>query len=921
MTQSSPGRTGDPGHASGDDLFRLRAARDAAVLAAQSALRDTTRLTRLLTILNEPGSLQLLLDRLLSTLSELFAAEIVILVDPAGNGSFSPLAAIGFPEDIIGQPLSEAEDGHVKTVMRTQTPILIADVRSNPIVDHQLLELDAKTAVWLPVIDSHIARGVLVLARCRPAPFTHTEAELLTAMAYRIGLALEQVQRSNQLEQIASASHEIGRHLDEATISTMAVRMFPALVRADAASLFLSDANGTFHCIAQIGFDLAFVSTWAQTFEHLFTDTELDHLDIYSTADLPADAHRFALELSCDFPIRALMAIPMRQEKRVYGMLCAARLSNIPFTPDTLKIAELYASQISAALKNATLYQALRASDERFRALIRSVSDVIAILTADGTIRYASPAVEVMWNSSVEALIGTSVFDQVAPDDLTPLRDHLAAVREQPSSTLTCAIRLRHGENRWRDYEVILTNLFNEVAVAGIVATFHDVTERKTYEQELTNLAFRDPLTGLANRAYFKDRLQHALDRANIERQSIAVVFIDLDNFKIVNDSLGHVVGDRVLRVVADRLRVGLRQQDLAARLGGDEFTVLFDDVISMVEITSMVDRLIKVIRDPIRLNDRELLVGGSMGIAISTPSLDTADDLLRKADLAMYAAKSNGKGCYAIFDAQLNAVAQERMELEIQLRQALERKELSVYYQPIVSLDNYCICGVEALVHWQHSQHGLVSPTRIISLAEETGLIIEVGQWVLTEACHQVRDWQRHYQSNPLLQLSVNLSARQLRHATLVDAVDTALRSSCLMPESLILEITESSLLIEPETMIARCHSLKDMGVRLAIDDFGSGHSSLGYLKEFPGDTLKIDRSFVQSIERDTRDKAIVQSIITLATLFKLNVIGEGIETRDQAAQLRSLGCNYGQGYLFAPPVSAASLEDLLKKGTIPVI
>ena len=916
-----------------DDVYRLRAARDTALQAARAAVRDTTRLTRLLTILSEPGPLELLFDRALSTLSELFAADIVILLDPVGTGIFSPLAAVGVPEDMLHQPLSSAEGGYVAAVMRTGTPVLTADASADPNVDSQLCELGAETAAWLPVIGSQAARGALILARCRPAPFAHADVDLLMAMAYRIGLALEQAQRSTQLQQIVQAGREIGRHLDEAAVAQEAVRLFPAVVRADAAALVLNEPDGAPRCVAQCGLDPAWAATWSRLTERLLADSRLVGVEPYNTLDLHVAAERLSFELPHACPIRALLAVPLRREERIQGLLYAMRFSATLFNPDSLQIATLYASQISAALENARLYravndelaermraeQALHASHERFRALIRSVSDVIAILAADGTIRYASPAVETMWKCSVEALLGRSVFDRVHPEDVETMRGLLAEVSKQASSTLIGVLRLRHGPNAWRDFEVILANLLDEPAVAGIVSTYHDITERKTYERELTNLAFRDPLTGLANRAYFRDRLRHGLMRADAKGRSVAVIFFDLDNFKIVNDSLGHACGDQVLRVIADRVRACLRRDDTAARLGGDEFTILIEDLTDVDQVMVMANRLMVELRDPIRLEGRDLFVGGSMGIAISTPHQDSTDELLRKADLAMYHAKNSGKGCYAIFDAQLNTAAMARLDLETELRQAIERQELRVYYQPIVSLQDGLVREVEALVCWQHPRRGLVAPSDMIPIAEETGLIIEIGQWVLETACRQVRAWQRCCPSEPPLRLSVNLSARQFRHAALVSEIGAALRNSELKPSSLTFEITESVLIRDPVGIVAKLRALKDLGVRLSIDNFSAGYSSLSYLKQFPIDTLKIDRSFVQGIAVNPRDKAIAQSVIALATAFDLGVIGEGIETEEQVAHLQSLGCQHGQGYLFAPPLPATELEGLLEKDRRP--
>jgi diguanylate cyclase (GGDEF)-like protein/PAS domain S-box-containing protein len=929
MAQPPPEDNSTASYAGKDELASLRAARDAALHAAHAAVRDTTRLTRLLTILNETAALDQLLDRALAALSELFAADIVVLLDPSSSGSYAPLAAIGLPEDCIQQAFLDGRDGYVARVMSERSPVLIDHVQEDRIVDIQLSDLGAETAVWIPVIGSQDARGVLILARCWNSPFVSADVALLSAMAYRIGLALEQAQHGSQLEQVARSSREIGRHLDEQVVWNKAVSMFPDVVGADVAALILDNPDGAPYCAAQSILDPDWAGVWIHLTECLLTDAFLERHGPYSIPDLHTTSGSLSLELPPDFPARALLAVPLQREEQTQGWLYAARFSATSFSQDTLQIAMLYAGQTAAALENARLYraardelaermraeQALRASDERFRALVRSVKDVIAILAADGTIRYASPAVEQMWGCKVETLLGQSVYNRVHAEDIDGLRELISVLREQPGTTLTRLVRQRQGENTWRDFEVIFINLLQEPAVGGIVATYHDVTERKTYEQELTRLAFRDPLTGLANRAYFKDRLGYALTRADAEERSIAVVFIDLDNFKIVNDSLGHAVGDKVLRVVAERIRSCLRKEDTAARLGGDEFTILVEWISGLEQVISIANRLIDALRDPIRFEDRELFVCGSIGIAISIPKQDNAEELLRKADLAMYDAKNKGKGCFAIFDTRLNAAAMRRFDLETELRLALERNEFQVYYQPIVTLANVKICGVEAQVRWHHPQRGLISSEEFIPVAEESGLILDLGSWVIEEACRQISLWNECCPEEPALVLSLNLVARQFRHAGLVGEISMALEKSGLSPDTLMLEITESCLIHNTEAMISKLQDLKKIGIKLAIDDFGTGYSSLGYLKRLPVDMLKLDRPFIQDINQDPRDKAITNSVLALAAAFGLMVTGGGVETEEQAAQLRLLGCQCGQGFLFSPPLQAEEMEKILVK------
>ena len=683
----------------------LKAARDAAIQAAQIAIRDTTRLTRLLTILSEPDTVDILLDRVLTTLSELFLADVVVLLDPSGTGTFSPIGAVGLPEDIIHLPFSDVESGCVALAMRSKTPVLRSAIGDNLVVDQQLRELRIETAVYLPVIGSRAARGVLILARCRPTPFDHKDVDLLTAMAYRIALALEQAERNGQLEQIIEASGEIGRNLDEAAVASEAVQRFARVVRADAAALVLND-----RCLAQAGVDPAWDFSWIKLPELLLAGQSFRPEQEPTDPKLPAMIAYLRPELHGASPLRALLMVSVLRGDQIEGFLYAARASTIPFHPDLLPVAKLFASQLSAALENARLYRAvndelaerkrienaLRASEERFRALIRSVSDVIAILDVGRTIVYVSPAAKSTWGRPGEEIIGRSVLSLVHPDDLQTMQGLLFNSLERPSATLTEAIRLQCGLADWRDFEVILTNLLADQAVAGIVATFHDVTDRKMHEKELVTLAFRDPLTGLANRVFFRNRVHQALSQTDATRESVGVIFLDLDNFKVVNDSMGHEWGDQMLCEVANRVRSCLRRDDMAARFGGDEFTLLIEGVTQVDQMISIANRLITDLRAPIHLNGRDFFVGASVGIAMGTPNLDTTEDLLRKADLAMYQAKNNGKGCYAIFDAHLNEMAIGRLELETELRLALELEQFVVYYQPIVSLDDHRIVEVE---------------------------------------------------------------------------------------------------------------------------------------------------------------------------------------------------------------------------------
>ncbi len=441
-------------------------------------------------------------------------------------------------------------------------------------------------------------------------------------------------------------------------------------------------------------------------------------------------------------------------------------------------------------------------------------------------------------------------------------------------------------------------------------------------EEHLRHQAFHDPLTDLANRVRFMDRLEHGLQHASRRAAGLAVLFIDLDDFKSVNDSLGHPAGDQLLIAVAARLQSCLRPGDTAARLGGDEFAILLEELGDTDHAISVATRMIDVLRVPMELSGTEVFVRGSIGIAIST-AVSTADELLRRADVAMYSAKSDGKGQFAIYRASMETSMLGHLQLAGELQRAVERGELVVHYQPSVVLSSQKIAGVEALVRWQHPTRGLLLPGEFIHIAEETGLIVTIGRWVLRESCFQARSWQTEYPSDPPLTIAVNVSARQIHQPGLVEVVAEALRDSGLPPNSLILEITESLVMQNAELAIERLHELKALGVRLAIDDFGTGYSSLSYLRRFPVDILKIDKSFVDGVGEHGKERELAQSIIELGQTLNLEIVAEGVERADQLGWLKSRNCDLAQGFLFAQAISADSIRALLSEtagGAMPV-
>jgi diguanylate cyclase (GGDEF)-like protein/PAS domain S-box-containing protein len=552
-------------------------------------------------------------------------------------------------------------------------------------------------------------------------------------------------------------------------------------------------------------------------------------------------------------------------------------------------------------------------SDDRFRSLLQNSSDAVLLLTGAFDIAYASESTERVLGRRGESLLGQPFLELVHPEERANVASWLAGAADEAGSISNMEHRLLRDGDRWSTCETLVANRLQNPSVGALVLTIRDVSERRQLEDQLRTLAFHDPLTGLGNRALFQDNVHHALQVARRTGSSCGVLFIDLDNFKTVNDSLGHSAGDALLKVIAGRIEGALRAGDRVARLGGDEFAVLIEDVGATAGAMDLGERLLKALQIPAWIAGKEIVPQASIGIATVARGQTTVDALLRDADVAMYEAKSRGKGCCEPFRTAMHTAATRRLQLEEDLRGAITRGEFVVHYQPIVRLTDGMVGGVEALVRWQHPERGLLPPSEFISLAEETGLIEPIGRWVLTEACRQVAELQRGWAKD--LRLNVNLSSRQLAGRTLGDDVARALQDSGLPPSSLVLEITETVLMHDTEEIIARMAGLRDLGCQFAMDDFGTGYSSLAYLRRFPIQIVKIDRSFVASLGERAEDTAVVRAILSLAETFGMEVVAEGIEHQWQAEQLVRLGCERGQGYYFGRAMDKESLCALLAR------
>jgi len=558
-----------------------------------------------------------------------------------------------------------------------------------------------------------------------------------------------------------------------------------------------------------------------------------------------------------------------------------------------------------------------RRGEQRLDALVRHSSDVVAVIDAASHVRWVAESVRGTLGYDPAQITGSALRDLVHPEEAHHAARFLEKAALNPGRAGSLSVRLRTADDSYLALEMIAHNHLGDPLIDGILLNLRDVSERIALEEQLRHQAFHDDLTGLANRALFEDRLTLALARVRRQGEQLAVIFVDLDDFKTVNDSLGHAVGDQLLRATAQRLSACLRAQDTAARLGGDEFAILLEDLSDDDEAWQVAERIRLALEPPVILDGRHLTSSASIGLECPGPEAIAAE-VLGNADLAMYAAKDRGKGRVARFEPGMRAQLVERLELRSELALAIERDEFFVEYQPVVELDTGGISGVEALVRWQHPTRGRLAPDRFIGLAESSGHIVALGRWVLETACTQLREWERHQPEAARLQMSVNVSTRQLADPDFPTHVRDALDRTGIEPSRLTLEITEHLLLDNGDLMQARLRALKDIGIQLAVDDFGTGYSALSYLQNFPIDVLKIDRSFVSGIDMDPERANLVRGIVDMGHNLRLSVVTEGIEEPGEAALMREFRSHYGQGYLFSRPVDAAALDGLLASGTM---
>ena len=589
---------------------------------------------------------------------------------------------------------------------------------------------------------------------------------------------------------------------------------------------------------------------------------------------------------------------------------------------DDVRAVEALAAATAHALPRVTCSDALHLSDARYAGVVHDAPDVVLTADLGGHISYVNPAVQAVLGYEPQQMAGQDLVGLAKPEMAGRLRALLLIAAD--SGLSTGRLRLRHADGSWRHCEVRGARLerpcgpecpVHEGEGPQVIITIRDVTERVALEEDLAHRAFHDSLTDLPNRALLTDRVEQALRATRRTGKQVAVMLCDLDDFKTINDTLGHQVGDHLLVEMASRLRECIRPGDTGARLGGDEFAVLLENVSDSREAEKVAARLLEILERPFQLGPTRHAVGASIGVALAGAG-ETTSDLLRKADIAMYVAKRRGKHRFEVFREDSQDGSLERLQRLAEMQSALERGEFVTHYQPTIDLDRGTIVGVEALVRWQHPEHGLLPPSEFIPLAEESGLIVPIGGWVLREACDQVSRWQHSFGRAAPAEVSVNLSVVQLARDDLVVEVAETLDGAKLGGSGLTLEITESGLMTDMALSARRLSALKRLGVNLAVDDFGTGYSSLAYLQQFPIDTLKIDRTFVDGVDGSAENSALAKAIVRLGHELNLRTVAEGIERSSQVDALRRLRCPVGQGFYFSEPLSAVEVESLLHKG-----
>jgi len=827
-------------------------------------------------------------------------ADTLVILDLAGTFSFPgriafaalPLALLGAAAlDPTMSQLTMAVEAPKETLTTRRLTMMAVAILLPPIV--LLFQNVRGQGALVPVIVSAWA-GVSLLGMARLAELIRSKQRDVERQAILLAADERLVAATDRDDIVTAALDALHDLLDEPTQCQY--------------GLALMD-DGELEVKAARGFKVAAVQGLRIDIE------ELEALGVCLETSRPSVV-RSPLELP-GARVGWLVVAPLLSHQDLIGAILVTSVERPPGV--LVEAAPSLATGVTLALEAAQLTEQMhrQRSERQFRSLVEKGSDVVAVLDENNAFTFVSASAERLLEISVDDLSGTSILDLAIDEDRPMLESLMSSARlggTTGRSVGPAEIRLRDLYDQVHTVEMVLTDLTDDEGVNGMVVNAHDVTDRKNLEESLRYQALHDSLTGLANRFMFQQRVSHALLRRSTIEDVVGVLFLDLDDFKTVNDSLGHATGDNLLKLVAERLKACLHSGDTSARLGGDEFAILLEDTAHKSDVIAAAERIIESLSKPFVMDSRLIEIGVSIGVAFADNDSSDVDVLLRNADVAMYASKQGGKNCFRLFEQEMHASVFERLELKAELAKAIRNDDLTLAYQPIVALKERRVEGFEALMRWTHPTRGSISPLTFIPIAEESGLIIPMGEWLLREALSRLKQWQGEHENTAELWMSVNVSVEQLADPGFIDAVDRSLIASGVNPNCLTLEVTESVLADDIEKIAARLNRVKSLGVKLAIDDFGTGYSSLGYLQKLPFDKLKIDKTFIDLLEEGTEDARLVLSILEMSQRLGLPVIAEGIESAHQAKRLVSLDCDYGQGYHFARPMAPENVVTLLK-------
>ena len=814
-----------------------------------------------------------------------------------------PEQAIGKPFDSL--PIVDSANILIQAVESTHQETSQQSIEYEVRYEQKLYYFEARL---IPLPDNNV---IIIIRDITARKQAEDDLLLIEKRLRRQNQVLVELTKNKSIEE--GELHNIAQELTKATAWAVDI---------ERSSIWLFDEHKTkIDCIdlyqAGIQQHSAGIGLYAKDFPTYFKTLKSDRVIDANDAQTDPRTCEFTGTYLAPLDIRSMLDAPILLDGETVGVLCLEHTGSIKQwaleeVHFAASIADLFSRTLEVRARKEA-QQALSESENKFRILAETTNS--AIFVFQDKFLYVNPAMEQLTGYKAAELLKLNILDIVEHKYRDEILELIQLRNQRAADPMRFEIKIinKEGDPLWL---LLTSGLIDFNGKPANIATAFDITERKLAEEQLRHQAFHDKLTGLPNRALFLDRLNHVFNLAKYRDGPIfAVLFIDLDRFKIINDSLGHDTGDVLLRQVTTQLKHVVRDTDTIARLGGDEFTILLEAVHGVNHTIQVAERIREILAHPLHINGRELYITASIGIALYDPSYENPEFMLRDADIAMYRAKANGKAGHEVFNSAMHAKALDLMQLETDLRNAIDNEQLQLHYQPIICLESGQLLGFESLLRWNHHERDFVSPIDFIPIAEETGLIIDIGYWVIKSACQQLHAWQTRYKNKKSIYVSVNVSAKQIAKEDFVTSVTQIIDEVGVDPSGLKIELTESMLLDNPERIIKLLDQLRTLGIEIYVDDFGTGYSSLSYLNRYPIDVLKIDRTFVNMIGDAGENTELVDAIVSLAHSLHMSVIAEGIENKRQMNYLLSIGCAFAQGFYFSKPVSVEHAEKLLEQ------